>query len=113
MFKWMLLEFISTRIKFVPTLVILPTVWLRNLSLPSYISVYGFLMFGEATNSQFALNLPTNLVTSDIARWAVVRKETLCIFYASSFFIAVLVSIQVQHYVMGNFENYTFSLQKK
>ncbi|KAK6140260.1 hypothetical protein DH2020_026058 [Rehmannia glutinosa] len=36
------------------------------------IAVCGFLMFGESTNPQFTLNLPTNLVASDIAAWSVV-----------------------------------------
>ncbi|KAK6146903.1 hypothetical protein DH2020_017815 [Rehmannia glutinosa] len=39
------------------------------------IAVCGFLMFGESTNPQFTLNLPTNLVASDIAAWSVVRKQ--------------------------------------
>ncbi|XP_011094890.1 vacuolar amino acid transporter 1 [Sesamum indicum] len=36
------------------------------------VAVCGFLMFGEATNPQFTLNLPTNFVASDIAGWSVV-----------------------------------------
>ncbi|CAA0830518.1 Transmembrane amino acid transporter family protein [Striga hermonthica] len=36
------------------------------------IAVCGYLMFGEATNPQFTLNLPTNFIASNIAGWAVV-----------------------------------------
>ncbi|KAL0451131.1 UNVERIFIED_CONTAM: Amino acid transporter AVT1D [Sesamum latifolium] len=41
-------------------------------SLYAGVAVCGFLMFGEATNPQFTLNLPTNFVASDIAAWSVV-----------------------------------------
>ncbi|XP_073275379.1 amino acid transporter AVT1G-like isoform X2 [Primulina huaijiensis] len=36
------------------------------------VAVFGFLMFGEDTNPQFTLNLPTKLVASNIAGWTVV-----------------------------------------
>ncbi|KAL1549217.1 amino acid transporter AVT1D-like isoform X1 [Salvia divinorum] len=36
------------------------------------VAVLGFLMFGEATDPQFTLNLPTRLIASRIAGWAVV-----------------------------------------
>ncbi|KAK4419048.1 Amino acid transporter AVT1D [Sesamum alatum] len=36
------------------------------------VAVCGFLMFGEATDPQFTLNLPANFVASDIAGWSVV-----------------------------------------
>ncbi|MBA0696917.1 hypothetical protein Goari_003435, partial [Gossypium aridum] len=97
------------------TLAVLPTVWLRDLSVLSYISaggvvasflvvfclfwvglvdqvgfqnkgtvlnlstlpvavglyaVMGYKMFGEATESQFTLNMPKDLVASKIAVWA-------------------------------------------
>ncbi|KAG8376922.1 hypothetical protein BUALT_Bualt09G0114500 [Buddleja alternifolia] len=42
------------------------------VSLYAGVAVLGFLMFGEATNSQFTLNLPTNFVSSKVAGWAVV-----------------------------------------
>ncbi|KAA3480069.1 ion channel CASTOR-like [Gossypium australe] len=51
------------------TLAGLPTVWLRDLSVLSYISVMGYTMFGEATESQFTLNMPKNLIASKIAVW--------------------------------------------
>ncbi|CAN1335816.1 Amino acid transporter AVT1C [Linum perenne] len=60
------------------TLAVLPTVWLRDLSILSYISVYvgvgimGYTMFGEATQSQFTLNMPAQLLTSKIAVWTTV-----------------------------------------
>ncbi|KAL0309885.1 UNVERIFIED_CONTAM: Amino acid transporter AVT1E [Sesamum radiatum] len=41
-------------------------------SLYAGVAVCGFLMFGEATNPQFTLNLPTNFVASDIAGWSVI-----------------------------------------
>ncbi|KAK4724998.1 hypothetical protein R3W88_027777 [Solanum pinnatisectum] len=36
------------------------------------VAICGFLMFGENTNPQFTLNLPTKLVTSKVAAWTVV-----------------------------------------
>ncbi|KVI09698.1 Amino acid transporter, transmembrane [Cynara cardunculus var. scolymus] len=33
------------------------------------VAVMGYMMFGESTESQFTLNLPTNLVASNIAVW--------------------------------------------
>ncbi|XP_071734579.1 amino acid transporter AVT1C-like [Rutidosis leptorrhynchoides] len=36
------------------------------------VAVMGYLMFGETTESQFTLNLPTNLVASNIAVWTTV-----------------------------------------
>ncbi|XP_076957368.1 amino acid transporter AVT1C-like [Bidens hawaiensis] len=36
------------------------------------VAVMGYLMFGESTESQFTLNLPTNLVASKIAVWTTV-----------------------------------------
>ncbi|XP_057778097.1 amino acid transporter AVT1E-like isoform X3 [Salvia miltiorrhiza] len=41
-------------------------------SLYAGVAVLGYLMFGEATNPQFTLNLPTRLIASKIAGWAVV-----------------------------------------
>ncbi|KAH6762081.1 hypothetical protein C2S52_019514 [Perilla frutescens var. hirtella] len=35
------------------------------------VAVFAFLMFGEATNPQFTLNLPTQLISSKLAGWAV------------------------------------------
>ncbi|KAI3817628.1 hypothetical protein L1987_11424 [Smallanthus sonchifolius] len=37
------------------------------------VAILGYMMFGESTESQFTLNLPTNLVASKIAVWATVR----------------------------------------
>jgi len=36
------------------------------------VAVMGYMMFGESTESQFTLNLPTNLVASKIAVWTTV-----------------------------------------
>nr|XP_043631511.1 amino acid transporter AVT1C-like [Erigeron canadensis] len=36
------------------------------------VAVMGYMMFGESTESQFTLNLPTNLVASNIAVWTTV-----------------------------------------
>ncbi|KZV57202.1 vacuolar amino acid transporter 1-like [Dorcoceras hygrometricum] len=36
------------------------------------VAVFGFLMFGEATDPQFTLNLPKTLIASKIAGWTVV-----------------------------------------
>ncbi|EPS65238.1 amino acid transporter, partial [Genlisea aurea] len=36
------------------------------------VAVCAFLMFGEATNSQFTLNMPSNSVASNVAGWSVV-----------------------------------------
>ncbi|XP_071734578.1 amino acid transporter AVT1C-like [Rutidosis leptorrhynchoides] len=36
------------------------------------VAVLGYMMFGETTESQFTLNLPTNLVASNIAVWTTV-----------------------------------------
>ncbi|KAK1409621.1 hypothetical protein QVD17_36148 [Tagetes erecta] len=36
------------------------------------VAVVGYMMFGESTESQFTLNLPTNLVVSKIAVWTTV-----------------------------------------
>ncbi|GKB67146.1 amino acid transporter AVT1C-like protein [Tanacetum coccineum] len=89
------------------TLAVLPTVWLSDMSILSYISghavlpniytsmenrsqfplvllasfaictflyagvaIMGYMMFGEATESQFTLNLPANFAASKIAVWA-------------------------------------------
>lgn len=44
------------------------------------VAVMGFAMFGESTESQFTLNMPTNLVSSKIAVWTTV---TTCYTYSS------------------------------
>jgi len=36
------------------------------------VAIMGYMMFGESTESQFTLNLPTNLVASNIAVWTTV-----------------------------------------
>ncbi|KAF5471641.1 hypothetical protein F2P56_008418 [Juglans regia] len=57
------------------TLIVLPTVWLRNLSLLSYLSaICGFLMFGDSVKSQFTLNMPREYVASNVAIWTVVAN---------------------------------------
>lgn len=46
------------------------------------VAALGFLMFGETTDTQFTLNLPTRLIASNIAGWAVVIRKhthTLCL----------------------------------
>ncbi|VAI52427.1 unnamed protein product [Triticum turgidum subsp. durum] len=45
-------------------------------------AVMGYKMFGEATESQFTLNLPENLVVSKIAVWATVANPITKITYA-------------------------------
>ncbi|MBA0665187.1 hypothetical protein Goklo_005088, partial [Gossypium klotzschianum] len=122
------------------TLAVLPTVWLRDLSVLSYISaggvvasflvvfclfwvglvdqvgfqnkgtvlnlstlpvavglyaVMGYKMFGEATESQFTLNMPKDLVASKIAVWATVSA------FPSSV-SASLSSSMSETYTLGN-----------
>lgn len=40
----------------------------------------GYVMFGESTQSQFTLNMPTDLVASKIAVWTTVIKFFLLMF---------------------------------
>ncbi|CAN1238209.1 Amino acid transporter AVT1C [Linum grandiflorum] len=40
------------------------------------VAVLGYTMFGEATESQFTLNMPTDLVATKIAVWTTVTKES-------------------------------------
>ncbi|XLS48146.1 hypothetical protein HN51_022504 [Arachis hypogaea] len=61
------------------TLAILPTVYLRDLRILSYLSVMyaavaimGYTMFGEYTLSQYTLNMPQGLVATKLAVWTTV-----------------------------------------
>ncbi|KAI3748590.1 hypothetical protein L6452_11766 [Arctium lappa] len=43
------------------------------------VAVMGYLMFGESTESQFTLNLPTNLVATNVAVWTTIEASLECI----------------------------------
>ena len=43
------------------------------------VAVMGYTMFGEATESQFTLNLPQDLVATKIAVWTTVSRSNIFI----------------------------------
>ena len=42
------------------------------------VAVMGYMMFGEATLSQFTLNMPQDLVATKIAVWTTVNAKKFC-----------------------------------
>ena len=44
------------------------------------VALIGYTMFGEATLSQFTLNMPHDLVASKIAVWSTVYANNICVF---------------------------------
>ncbi|KAI3793467.1 hypothetical protein L1987_36086 [Smallanthus sonchifolius] len=135
------------------TLAVLPTVWLRDMSVLSYISglygycysghavfpniytsmakksqypmvllasfgicgflyasvaVVGYMMFGESTESQFTLNLPTNLVASNIAVWTTNGFNAL--YFGCSPIYPLLCPCDVTHWIFNDHANFDISL---
>ncbi|KAI3730991.1 hypothetical protein L1987_62173 [Smallanthus sonchifolius] len=55
------------------------------------VAILGYMMFGESTESQFTLNLPTNLVASKIAVWATSLEELIPSNHQKSHIYSILI----------------------